>query len=204
MRCVIFSDSAHFTVTNMAKATDLPGITTSVVKLLEPLESHDRKKIIRAALTLLDEDTSVADDKSGKKATEQADDDGDTSFNAKAKLWIKKNGLTAEQLAQVFHVDGENVEIILDTAPGNNQKQQTINAYLLTGTAGLLRTGEPKFDDKTARDACRKMGCYSDTNHATYIKKPGNILSGTKESGWALTGPGQKTGAELIKGLTTE
>jgi len=94
------------------------------------------------------------------------------------------------------------VEIIIDSAPGKNQKTQTINAYVLTGIAGLLRTGEPKFDDKTARATCRKLGCYGGTNHATYLKKPGNILTGSKAKGWALSGPGLKAGAELIKQLT--
>jgi hypothetical protein len=36
------------------------------------------------------------------------------------------------------------------------------------------------------------------------MKKPGNVLSGSKESGWTVTGPGMKTAAELIKGFTAE
>ena len=36
------------------------------------------------------------------------------------------------------------------------------------------------------------------------MKKPGNILSGSKDSGWTLTGPGLKAGADLVKALNSE
>ena len=69
----------------------------------------------------------------------------------------------------------------------------------MTGLAEFLRTGEAKFTDKAARDICRKLGCYDANNHAVYIKRPGNILSGNKDAGWTLTGPGQKAATELVK-----
>jgi hypothetical protein len=112
--------------------------------------------------------------------------------------------VSAEQLAHIFHIDGETVDIIADTSPGKNQKDQTINAYVLTGIGEYLKTGEAKFTDKAARESCKKMGCFGETNHSTYLKRPGNIMSGSKESGWTLTGPGLKAAAELVKGMTAE
>lgn len=67
-----------------------------------------------------------------------------------------------------------------------------------------MKTGDSKFTDKAARETCKKLGCYAETNHATHMKKPGNVLSGSKESGWTVTGPGMKAAAELIKGFTAE
>jgi hypothetical protein len=68
----------------------------------------------------------------------------------------------------------------------------------------MIKTGDAKFDDKSGREACEKVGCYGRTNHATYMSKPGNVLSGSKENGWSLTGPGLKAGADLVKELTSE
>lgn len=186
--------------------TNIPAVTTELYNLLQPLDPNERKRIIKAALVMLGDDTSAADRKPGKG--DAADDEGtepddDLELNAKARTWMSRNSVTAEQLTHVFHIDGETVDIIADTAPGKNQKDQTINSYVLTGIAEFLKTGEAKFTDKGAREACKKMGCLSETNHSTYMKKPGNILSGSK-SGWALTGPGLKAGAELIKTLTAE
>ncbi|MGY2902970.1 hypothetical protein [Bradyrhizobium sp. URHC0002] len=184
-------------------STDLKALVTGLYDLLEPAEPGERKKAIKAALTMLGDDTSVANEK-GEKSNPNSDEDvveGD--FNAKTRTWMTRNKVTAEQLNQVFHIDGETVDIIVDSAPGKNQKQQTINAYLLTGIREFIKTGEPKLDDKSGRESCERMGCYGPTNHATYMGKPGNVLSGSKDGGWSLTGPGMKAGADLIKEMTT-
>ena len=89
-------------------------------------------------------------------------------------------------------------------SPGKNGKEKTINAYVLTGVSAFLQTGETKFDDKTARDVCKTMGCFNEGNHAYYLKGRGNVLGGSKDSGWTLTGPGLKLGAELIRNLAGE
>ena len=57
------------------------------------------------------------------------------------------NGVTQEQLAHVFHIEDGKAEVIASEAPGKNGQKKTINAYVLTGIAGLLQTGEAKFDD---------------------------------------------------------
>jgi hypothetical protein len=184
--------------------TNIPAVTTELYNLLQPLDPAERKRIIKAALVLLGDDTSAADQKPGTRdAVDDNAPDDDLELNARARTWMSRNNVTAEQLAHVFHIDGETIDIIADTAPGKNQKEQTINAFVLTGIGEFLKTGEAKFTDKAAREMCKKMGCLSETNHSTYMKKPGNILSGSK-SGWALTGPGLKAGAELIKGLIVE
>ena len=48
------------------------------------------------------------------------------------------------------------------------------------------------------------MGCFDGSNHALYMKGKGNVLGGSKDAGWTLTGPGLKAGAELVKKLATE
>jgi hypothetical protein len=114
---------------------------------------------------------------------------------------MKQNGVTEDNLSHVFHIDGGAAEVIAGEAPGKSDKEKTLNAFVLTGLAEFLQTGDPKFDDKAARALCKKLGCFGEGNHATYMKDRGNLLGGSKEGGWTLTGPGLKAGAELIKGM---
>lgn len=182
-------------------ATDLKTLVGNLYDLLEPVDPVDRKKAIKAALTMLGE---IDDTGSGKAPKQEEADDEELSFPQKARQWMRKYGVTEEHLDHVFHVENGTAEIIAHEAPGSSAKQQTINAYVLTGISQLLATGEAKFDDKTARAACKSMGCLNEGNHATYMKDKGNVLGGSKDAGWTLTGPGLKAGAELVKGLAAE
>src|SRR4051794_9006823 len=110
----------------MAKKPDITTTTTDVFKLLKPLESADRKKVIRAVMTLLGDETGIADEKR-KKVEDGAGDGEEITLNGKVKAWMSRNGLKADQLSHVFHMDGDGVDIMVDTVPGKNQKSQAIN-----------------------------------------------------------------------------
>jgi hypothetical protein len=97
---------------------------------------------------------------------------------------------------------GTSVNVLGGSIPGKSSKQQTISAYILKGVAQLLATGEPTFDDKSARKLCEDLGCYSVANHALYMNSMGNSITGSKDKGWKLTAPGLKKGADLIKEMT--
>jgi hypothetical protein len=94
------------------------------------------------------------------------------------------------------------VNVLGGSIPGKSSKEQTISAYILKGVAQLLATGEPTFDDKSARKLCEDLGCYNGPNHAVYMNKMGNSITGSKDKGWKLTAPGLKKGADLIKEMT--
>lgn len=184
--------------------SDLPSIATELYKLLEPHEPDIRARAIQAAIVMLGGNTNVT-----THQNQFPHDEGEAGGKAsqmppKVEAWMRSHGITLEQLEQVFHLYGDVCEVLPSEAPGKNGKEKTINAYILTGIAAFLESGETKFDDKTARGVCRAMGCLNEGNHAYYMKGKGNLLGGTKDSGWMLTGPGLKLGAELIKGLTRE
>jgi hypothetical protein len=182
----------------MAKP-DLPTLATDLYKLLEPHEPDVRQRAIRAAMVMLGGDAQAA---AAPLTVDETDEDqGGPALSPKVKGWMRTYGITREQLGNVFHLDGGNSEVLPTEAPGKNGKEKTINAYVLTGILAFLQNGEAKFDDKTARDVCRAMGCLNEGNHAYYLKGRGNVLGGTKDAGWMLTGPGMKLGAELIKNL---
>lgn len=180
----------------MAKNTSIE-ITGKIVELLTPLESEDRVRIVQASLALLGE--SAATLPKGTSGTAEQDDASMESYSARARAWMKQYGISAEQIQKVFHV-AEGTESILVTSPGKNRKEQVLNAYVLTGVAKLLSTGEPTFDDTAARAFCKQSGCYDQANHSVYLKGKGNEFAGTKDK-WTLTNPGLKRAAELIKEL---
>ena len=179
---------------------DLPTLTINLYKLLEPHEPEVRQRAIKAAMVMLGGDVQAG----SPQSEEPAEDEGGPVFTAKVKSWMKTHSISRDQLGHVFHLDGGACEVLPTEAPGNNGKEKTINAYVLTGISAFLQTGEAKFEDKAGRDACRAMGCFNEGNHAYYLKGRGNVIGGTKDSGWTLTGPGLKLGADLVKKLASE
>ena len=165
-----------------------------MIELLTPLDSENRRRLIGATLTFLGEEPV----KSKRVNEEPVDEDAeDASLSVRARTWRKQNGLSMEQLQQVFHITDGKVEVL--GVPGASNKDRTINAYVLSGLARYIGSGELKFDDKSARDICSTSGCYDGTNHSTYLKTKGNLFTGSKDAGWALTMPGLKHAADLIK-----
>lgn len=182
----------------MAKAKPAE-IVGKIVDLLASLSSEERRRVISAARTLLGESRS--------EVSGSGDDDDDKSdqhepsitTTGKVKAWQQQNAVTADELAQVFHVADGKADVILGDMPGTNKKAQTLNAYVLAGLAQFIATGEPKFTDKNARALCTAAGCYDNANHATTLKAKGNWFTGSKDKGWVLTAPGLRHGATLLK-----
>jgi len=172
---------------------------TKMVALLEPLERDVRRRVIQATLTLLgDEGSSI----SGGTRAGVREDQPEGKFPRRAESWIRQHDLSEDELNHVFHVDGDHVEIVASRVAGKTNKERTLNAYILSGAARLLASGEPAFDDAAARESCRNFGCYDHTNHATYMKHRGNTLAGSKDSGWKLTAPGLTQAAALVKEMS--
>jgi hypothetical protein len=177
--------------------TDIVG---TVVDELTPLSSEERQRVIRATLALLGE----APQESGHgNASQRSHAGGETGeLPHRARSWMQQNGLLMEELLQVFHFSGTDVEVIAAEIPGKVRGEQTRNVYLLTGVSRLLASGEPTFDDKGARALCEASGCYDSTNHTKYLKEKGNEFTGSKDAGWTLTAPGLKRAAALIRELS--
>lgn len=177
-------------------------IASEIVDLLTPLSSDDRQRVFRAALVLLGETPSANLQSNANVETNNGSDVG-TGLPHKAQIWMKQNGISEQQLQQVFHLDGGNAEVIAADIPGKNKKEKTLNAYTLVGLSRLLASGDSAFDDKSARALCVSSGCYDASNHAATMKDKGNTFTGTKDGGWTLTAPGLKHGSDLVKSLST-
>lgn len=179
-------------------------VMVQIIQLLEPLESDDRHKVISAALTMLGESPIKNVSKPNTAGAAPADSENEDyagELPVRVKNWLKQNNLTQAELEEIFHIEGNKVEVIVPDIIGKSDKEKTLNAYILRGAAAYLSSGVPDFDDKSARGLCENFGCLNSTNHAAYLKTRGNEFKGSKDDGWTLTSPGLKQAALLVKEL---
>ncbi|MEE9162425.1 MAG: hypothetical protein V3U35_05580 [Candidatus Neomarinimicrobiota bacterium] len=179
----------------------IPEAASSIYEILEPFGAEERQRIIRGAQALLGDATPTMGE--GAKDGATGDDLGDTVIpGAKAKLWIRTNELTREQMEQVYHFEGpDGVEIIASSLPGSARKEQTASAYMLIGALAFLRNDEPAFTHKRAVAYCKEMGCYDKNNHSANHKALGNKMTGSVQTGFVLTAPGLKEAARVIRSI---
>ncbi|OOG37111.1 hypothetical protein [Rhodanobacter sp. C05] len=185
----------------MASSIDLPSIVSGVYKLLEPLEPTDRAKVVRSALTLLGDDSNSPKSSATGNSDSGADNGG--AFGTKATRWMSQNGIDESVLGEIFHKDGTEVEIIVNDVPGEGKRGKSQNCYLLSGIRSFLESDEAKFSESDAVSLCKHMGCHDSANHAKTRVSLGNLVAGTKTSGYTLPAPGLRAAAELVKKMAT-
>lgn len=178
------------------KTTD---IVAQMVELLSPLTSDERRRVVQATLTLIGEPTAKSAETAYGDSGDQREGHSDIQLPTRARSWMKQNGISLDELEEVYHFGDRGIEVIVSEIPGKNNVEKVPNAYVLSGVVSLLSDGSTNFDDKSARDLCRHVSCYDHTNHTKRIKS--NKYTGSKEKGWSLTGPGLKHAAFLVKEL---
>lgn len=170
---------------------------TQLIKILQPLSSEDRHRNIDAALTFLGE-RKLAVPIPAPEGNSSGDGGGHTSHPTARATRMKQYGITAELLESVFDFREDNTFAILD-APGNSMREQALHIYVLTGLGTFLATGERLFTDDLARANCAEHSCLDGSNHAKTLSGKHPEFNGDKNSGWTITVPGLKRGAELVK-----
>jgi hypothetical protein len=186
-------------------ATNLAEATSAVFGILEPLAPQDRKRVISATLALLADEPSFVDEpkraSSSTRAESDREDSEDIGLNPRTTKWLRQNGITTEELQEVFHFSGGKVEVIASRLPANSRREQTGQAYLLEGFRAFLETGEPKFTDEAAMQLTKRFGAFDTNNHSGNRKSLGNSLSGSRQAGFELSQPGLRTAVALVKQL---
>jgi hypothetical protein len=177
--------------------TDVVGV---IVNELSPLEASERRRVIKAALALLGEE-SINDVALSSVSSQSILSEQDDTIPPRARTWMRQHGLSRADIEQVFYFGGEGVEIIAPEIPGTTNREKVRNAYVLLGISELLSSGDPVFEDARARALCEKFGFYDATNHSKYMKG-GNEFVGSKEKGWTVTAPGLRHAALLVKQLS--
>jgi hypothetical protein len=178
-------------------------VTMKVVELLLPLDSEARQRVMQASFLLLGE-THVSPHPNPPVSSPDVSGQGDgpDTLSKQGKIWMKQYNVTLQQLENIFHFSNGHAEVIAAEMYGKDTKARTLNAYILMGLSRLLTSGDSTFDDKSARALCRHSGCYSEANHAFYLKAKGNTITGSKDTGWKLTAPGLKYSSDLIKQMS--
>lgn len=145
--------------------------TQQLHAVLEPLSPEERKRVIRAALTLLGDEEVAEIKKQGAGDGEQAGGAEPLGTPAQAQAWMKKHSVSMEKIEQFLHVDDGKAKVI-ELPPGaKTQSEKTRACYLMAGLAALFTTGETAFSDAEARGLCNHFGCYDHGNHSKYLNK---------------------------------
>lgn len=184
------------------KAPAAADALVSVIHALEPLAAADRERVFASAQAYFGVNAVPENQTFVQPRGEHAAKHVATGLNDKAGLWIERSGLTMEQIQNVFSIDTDAVEIIVQRLPSAKGATGVADAYVLTGLQAFLRTGDLTFSDTDARTFCRQHGCYNQDHHAGYVASNKNLFIGSKDSGWKLTHPGLNHGVALIKKLT--
>jgi hypothetical protein len=181
-------------------AEDLSDIAGKIFKLIHPLKSDERKRVINAALMLAGE--TAVDQTQSKDGTEtdmaSSTKGGGAGLPARARSWMTQHNISKAQLDRIFHIDGDKVDLITKI-PGNTTSKKARNTYVLTGLSRLIATGKPDFSDELARANCETASCFDFGNHAKTVSAPGSGFTGSKAAGWTITTPSLEKAAELVK-----
>lgn len=176
-----------------------------IINALEPLPADERDRTLNAAMVFYGIAKAPPPAQSRKTVADDVEDDhggeeDDASYPPLVKAFLRKHGLSEEELDRAFHFHSDGTFDLHD-APGRSKKEKTLNTYVLAGLGNYLATGAREFEDAPARQFCEDIGCYDPANHAAHLKNRGPEYSGDKTRGYSLSNVGMKRGAALIKEL---
>lgn len=183
---------------------DIATITTEVFALLEPRTEEERLRVVKAVFALFGTDLPAASTSSGRVESNGLSISGggvgeETAIGGpRAKSWARQHRLTRSGLEQAFYFQNGQVDIHIDTIPGKSRREQTINCYLLVGLRGFLASDSATFNDSEALALCKHTQAYDKNNHTKFRAQLGNLVNGSKDDKFELSGPGLKAAAELI------
>lgn len=172
-------------------------VTGALFSLLEPLSTEDRKRVVNAVFTLLGDSIPGNVPGAPDRTKDTPATDAET-FGPKARQWLSQHRLTLDKLNRVFYFQDGKVDIHLNTVAGTGKKEQTIHCYLLVGVKAYLESDSPTFSDSDAIALCKHTQAYDKNNHTTNRKALGNNVTGSRQDGFSLTGPGLKAAAGLL------
>lgn len=186
---------------DVAKSGQNPAeLALTIYNLLAPHESEVRRRVMQSAMTLLGE-TAVGASVTAADAQASSGEFDDLKLGPRALKWIQRYAISRPMLDELFHLTGDDIDIIANTVPGASRREMTVNCYLLSGVRGLLKDDLPSLDEGETIAVCKRLTAYDKNNHTTNRQAVGNRMSGSRPT-FTLTGPGEAAAAELIKQMT--
>jgi hypothetical protein len=138
---------------------------------------------------------------SASRDTREGDLEG---ISVVAQKWMRRNGLTADQLSHLFSLGVDEIDLVAKSVPGKNKKERMRNVLLLTGVAAYLGGGVARVADDDLREACNHYNAYDQANFAAHMKDFAAEASGSKAAGYTLTSRGLTAATQLVKEMTTK
>src|SRR5690242_2949247 len=83
-----------------------------LVEVLSPLSLEDRQRAISATMVLFGHSVPIATIHSPKAAAHVEQIPSEDGVSAKASLWMKKYGITRQQLDHVFSIEADSIDVI--------------------------------------------------------------------------------------------
>ena len=103
---------------------------------LDSIDEEQQNRITRVANEIGRTSENDASAKPVETGTELAD-----GISPIAQKWIRRSGLTVEQLNELFSIGGEEIDLIAKSVPGKAKKGKLLNVILLKGIAAYLASG---------------------------------------------------------------
>jgi hypothetical protein len=119
-----------------------------------------------------------------------------------ARKWMQRNGLNAKQLAKIFSLGVDEIDLVAKTVPGGKKKEKMRSVFLLKGVAAYVGSGVARFTYEQAKEACLHYDAYDVANFSKYFRDMAPEVSGTKDSGYQLTARGLTAATEILKTIT--
>jgi hypothetical protein len=133
----------------------------------------------------------------------QVDKDAE-GISPSGRKWITRNGLQVSQLAQIFSLGGDEIDLIAKKVPGNNKAKRMRSVLLLKGIAAYLGSGAARFTYQEVKEASLHYDAFDSNNPNYAFKAAVSEVSGTKETGFTLTARGMAGAAELVKEMLNQ
>jgi hypothetical protein len=128
--------------------------------------------------------------------------DGLEGVSPLAQKWMKRNGMTPDQISDLFSLGVDEIDLVAKSVPGDTTKDKFRNVLLLQGVASLLSGGTARITHDKLKQAAIDYNADAGTNFAKHMKSFAAEVSGSKESGYTLTTKGLNSAKELIVEMT--
>lgn len=130
-----------------------------------------------------DEDKKEGED----KKTPQQEDIAETDLHVKARQFLKKSGLTIENINQLFYKEEGNFLPLYDDLKTTKAAESQIRVALLHALLSGMHTGDFEFNGESVRNEVQIRKCFDQPNFATIFKKNSDLFDGF--SNYSKTSP---------------
>lgn len=137
----------------------------------------------------------------GQIPTSEESDELD-DISAVAKKWMKRSGLSADTLSNLFSIGGDEIDLVAKKVPGKTKRDRMRSVLLLKGIAAYLASGAARVSHEQVKEACLHYDAYDNTNFSKYLKGMAADISGTTKSGYSLTARGIASATEIVREAT--